>query len=107
RGFSRGMLQRAAIGRALLAEPDILFLDEPFAGLDRAGARMLTQTLVLLRGGGRTLVLATHDLERGLDLCDQVLILRWGRVQYAAPRAAVDPRAFAHLYESHAEGRGR
>ncbi|MFQ5914288.1 MAG: ABC transporter ATP-binding protein [Nitrospinota bacterium] len=106
RGFSRGMLQRSAIARALLHDPDILFLDEPFTGLDRSGARMLMEVLIRLREGGRTLVLATHELERGLDLCHEVFILRRGKVRYASPRSGIEPERFAEVYEFHTESRG-
>ncbi|MFQ5692495.1 MAG: ABC transporter ATP-binding protein, partial [Nitrospinota bacterium] len=105
RGFSRGMLQRAAIGRVLLHDPDILFLDEPFTGLDRSGARALMEVLSRLREQGRTLVLATHDLGRGLELCDAVMILHRGRVRYAAPRSGLTPEGFAEVYESCVGGR--
>ncbi|HJM41957.1 MAG: heme exporter protein CcmB [Nitrospinota bacterium] len=105
RGFSRGMTQRASIGRALVHDPDILFLDEPFTGLDRPGARMLMDTLGRLRDEGKTLVLTTHDLEIGLALCDEVAILDRGRVRFASPRSGVDAGGFAALYESRT-GRG-
>ncbi len=105
RRFSRGMLQRTAIARVLLHDPDILFLDEPFTGLDRSGARVLMELLVLLREGGRTLILTTHDLERGLELGHEVMILHRGRSQYTSPRSEIDPGTFAEVYEHHTEGR--
>ena len=106
RGFSRGMAQRASIARALIHDPDILFLDEPFAGLDRPGARMLMDTLGRLRDEGKTLVLTTHHLEIGLALCDEVAILDRGKVRFASARSGVDAEGFADLYESHTTGEG-
>ena len=61
--LSRGMLQRLALCRALLHEPDLLLFDEPFSGLDTAGAELLDRELAELRGA-RTFVVATHDPDR-------------------------------------------
>jgi len=105
RTFSRGMLQRAAIARVLLHDPDIIFLDEPFTGLDRSGARMLMDILGGQRDGGRTLVLTTHDMQRGLDLGDELLILHRARIRCAMPRSQTDAKSFGELYEYHTEGR--
>jgi heme exporter protein A len=76
--LSRGMVQRLAICRAVLHEPELLLLDEPFAGLD-PDAEEIVEPLIG-RGGGRTRVLVTHDIERGLAEADRVLGLRDGRV---------------------------
>ena len=82
--FSRGMAQRLAIARALIQDPPLLLLDEPFAGLDRRAGDRLSQRLGRLRGAGRALVLVTHDLARAADIADAALVLSAGRVVYRA-----------------------
>lgn len=80
-GFSRGMKQRLALARALLHEPELLFLDEPTAALDPVAARDVHE---LIRGfaaaADRTVMISTHNLVEAQRLCDRVLILRRGRV---------------------------
>ena len=73
--LSRGMVQRVAICRAVLHEPDVLLLDEPYANLDPGAATLVNP---LLRGGTRVLI--SHDVEEGLAAADLVLGLRGGRV---------------------------
>lgn len=77
--LSRGQRQRAALARSLLHDPDALFLDEPFTGLDPAGASTLETMLHARREAGTVVVLVTHDLERGLKLADRTVVLRRGR----------------------------
>ena len=77
--LSRGQRQRAALARSLLHDPDVLFLDEPFTGLDPAGASTLEIALRARRKAGTAVVLVTHDLERGLKLADRAVVLRRGR----------------------------
>ncbi|MCL4870245.1 MAG: heme ABC exporter ATP-binding protein CcmA [Anaerolineae bacterium] len=78
--FSRGMGQRLALARATLHQPDILLLDEPYTGLDTQGADLLDQWLVEEKERGRTILLITHDIHRGLPLCDRVLHLQRGKL---------------------------
>ena len=80
RGFSRGMQQRLALARALLHEPEILLLDEPFTGLDPQATRWLQSTLADLHGRGTTVLLVTHDPARGLELSDRWILLSRGRL---------------------------
>jgi heme exporter protein A len=72
--FSRGMVQRLAVCRAVLHEPELLLLDEPLAGLDPGAAAAVAP---LLAGGTRVLI--SHDVEHGLSEADLVLGLRAGR----------------------------
>ncbi len=79
-GFSRGMRQRLALERALLHDPRLVLLDEPFTGLDDASAAALVERLRELRRGGAIVVLATHDLEVIESLIDRAVMLRDGRL---------------------------
>jgi ABC-2 type transport system ATP-binding protein len=73
--LSKGLRQRAALARALLPEPEILFLDEPTAGLDPVAARGVHELIGGLRSRGVTIFLTTHRLEEAERLCDRVAIL--------------------------------
>jgi molybdate transport system ATP-binding protein len=90
RQLSGGQAQRVALARALAAEPQVLLLDEPMAGLDVAAAAAIRTLLrrVLARDG-RCAVLVTHDLVDVLTLADRVLVLESGRVAECGPAAAV------------------
>jgi molybdate transport system ATP-binding protein len=90
RQLSGGQAQRVALARALAAEPDVLLLDEPLAGLDVAAATAMRKVLrrVLARDG-RSAVLITHDLLDVLTLADRVLILESGRIAETGSAAAV------------------
>jgi heme exporter protein A len=76
--FSRGMKQKLSLARALLHNPELVFLDEPFTGLDQPASIMLREKILQLRNK-TTVVLTTHELEQGFELCDRVLILKSGR----------------------------
>lgn len=96
--FSHGMAKRLALARALLHDPAVLLLDEPYAGLDRRAAAVLSS---LLDGmDDRTVVLSTHGLERGFDHASRAVVLSRGRVQFDRPTAAFEGQAaFAAAYE--------
>lgn len=79
-GFSRGMRQRLALERALVHEPRLLLLDEPFTGLDDASVAALVSRLGELREAGRIIVVVTHDLDVAERLIDKVAVLKDGRL---------------------------
>ena len=82
RTYSRGMLQRLALARALLTRPSLLLLDEPFTGLDRNGALALGKELGTLRDEGAIVVIVTHDLEAIADMTNHLAILRRGQLSF-------------------------
>jgi heme exporter protein A len=100
RAYSRGMLQRLALARALLHEPEILLFDEPSSALDPSGVRWLVSELQREREAGRLVILVTHDLDAAAAVAGHLVVLRRGRValdrQQPAGFAAPEVRA---LYE--------
>jgi ABC-type multidrug transport system ATPase subunit len=93
RTFSRGMLQRLALARALLPEPALLLFDEPSSALDPAGAAWLQAELQAERDAGRVVVLVTHDLEAAATVAEHVVVLRRGRVAHDETRVGGFPAA--------------
>ncbi len=86
--FSKGMRGRLTLARALLHRPELLFPDEPTAGLDPVTARRIRQVIREARKGGATVFLTTHDMVTADELCDRVAFLVDGRiVALDAPRA--------------------
>jgi heme exporter protein A len=84
--FSRGMRQRVALERALIHQPRLALLDEPFTGLDDTSAAALVRRLQALRDGGAIVILATHDLDLAEGLLDDAVFLRDGRVASSVSR---------------------
>lgn len=96
--LSFGTRQRLAIARTLLHDPRILFLDEPYSGLDYGGAAILTSILGSMKAD-KTIVMTTHNVYEGLSLCDKVAILDHGEVVYrSAQKPARDE--FQDIYMS-------
>jgi len=91
--------QRASIARAVLHNPSILFLDEPEVGLDPHASVMVRDILDDINSGSRTVVMTTHNLERGLELGDSVVILDRGKVVYRASVPELDKVNFQQIYD--------
>jgi heme exporter protein A len=98
RTFSRGMVQRLAIARAILHDPSIMLLDEPYTGLDLQAADMLRSVLQELAASNRTVILTTHNLEQGLEMCDHAAILNRGRLAWQGSRAGIDLVSMKEIY---------
>ncbi len=89
--LSGGMVKRAALARAIALDPEILFLDEPTAGLDPIGAAAFDQLILTLRDAlGLSVFLVTHDLDTLYTICDRVAVLSQKRVLVAGPLAEVE-----------------
>jgi ABC-2 type transport system ATP-binding protein len=80
KGFSKGMLQRAGLAQAILHDPDLLILDEPFSGLDPLGRVMVRDLLLELKARGKTIFFSSHILPDMEVLCDRTCIIREGLI---------------------------
>jgi heme exporter protein A len=98
RSLSRGMQQRVSIARAMVHGPQVVLLDEPFTGLDAAGAAALTAMLCELEHDGASLILVTHNLAEGLELATHAAIMRAGRLVRYEACATLDPGNYTAAY---------
>ena len=98
RQFSRGMQQRLALARALLHGPRLFLFDEPYTGLDPVATDWLTRLLGDLAGQGQTVLITSHDLERGAALASRAFILAGGRLVYEADAGRLAPGELAAAY---------
>jgi heme exporter protein A len=98
RTLSRGLEQRCALARALLHRPDLLLLDEPFSGLDLEAAQQIESLLREERARGVSLLLTTHDLERGFSLCERGIVLRRGALRWDGRLADLDRGRVEELF---------
>lgn len=103
--FSSGMQQRLHLARALLHDPQVIFLDEPTVGIDPVGARELRQTVKTLQQAGKTILLTTHYMAEAEELCDRIAIVNHGKIVAldtpAALRRRIRPESVVELSVSH------
>ncbi|MDB4875098.1 MAG: hypothetical protein JWM41_1544 [Gemmatimonadetes bacterium] len=100
RALSRGLQQRVSIARAIVHEPSVVLLDEPYTGLDAAGGAALTDMLHLLRAAGASMILVTHNVEEGLAVASHAAVMIAGRIVRRDTCALVDARTYAGEYRA-------
>ncbi len=99
RTFSRGMKQRLSIARALLHQPDLLLLDEPYSGLDQAACDLLDELLLEAKEARRTIILSTHQLTRAPEIAVRALLLSDGKIVFDG---IGDRRSLSDIYRDSA-----
>jgi ABC-type multidrug transport system ATPase subunit len=102
--FSRGMKQRMAIARVLLYKPKVLFLDEPYTGLDPNASDVLDSLLYDFNRKGGTILMTTHDLEHGLRSSSRVAILVNGRIEFDERSDKLNAKKFKNIYRKVIKG---
>lgn len=80
KNFSRGMIQRIAIARAIVHEPEILLLDEPHTGLDQGAIAILNNVILSMKQKGTTTLMVTHDFKQAAEICDRIVIVKYGKI---------------------------
>lgn len=98
RTYSRGMAQRLAIARAVIHDPSILLLDEPYTGLDQDASAMLDTVLKQIAAQGRTVVMTSHDLARSEDLATRFDVLSRGKIIASARRDEIPKDGLLAFY---------
>lgn len=98
RTYSRGMAQRLAIARAVIHDPSILLLDEPYTGLDQDASSMLDTVLKQIAAQGRTVVMTSHDLARSEDLATRFDVLSRGKIIASARRDEIPKDGLLAFY---------
>ncbi|TCK59387.1 ABC transporter ATP-binding protein [Seleniivibrio woodruffii] len=98
RGYSRGMLQRLSITRALLHDPEIVILDEPYTGLDTHASDILTRILVELFDEHKTIMMVTHNMKQGYDAASRLAIIKGGQLVFNEEKANIGINEFEERY---------
>ena len=103
RTYSTGMKRRLVIGKMLLFDPDLLFLDEPHNTLDQAAIALLNGYVASVRERGGAAIVATHNLSRAYDMADRFVLMRDGAVSWRVDRDSLTADQLRELYTRHAE----
>lgn len=98
RTYSRGMQQRLAIARSILHNPSILFLDEPYTGLDQHAIQILNDVLASLNKEQRTLFMITHNYEDALSLSNRLMVIVKGKIVYDEDSSGIKADEFRRIY---------
>jgi heme exporter protein A len=80
KNFSRGMIQRIAIARAIVHDPELLLLDEPHTGLDQGAISILNNVILSMKAKGTTTLMVTHDFKQAAEICDRIIIIKNGKI---------------------------
>jgi heme exporter protein A len=80
KNFSRGMIQRTAIARAIIHDPELLLLDEPHTGLDQGAVSILNDVVLSMKDKGVTTLMVTHDFKQAAEICDRIIIIKNGKI---------------------------
>ena len=96
--FSRGMVQRLSIARALVADPEFIFLDEPFTGLDVPSATLFRDLLKQVHVEGKTVIMISHDIGIGIAVSTRLAILNGGKLVYDEKTAGITTSDFKSIY---------
>src|SRR5258705_4156533 len=95
------MAQRLALAWTFLHDPELLLLDEPYTGLDPQAVAHLQEILSRFHRRGKTIVLTTHDVGRGLEVCDRAAVLAGGRLAWHSGRFVPGTQEMVRIYERH------
>ncbi|MDH4209694.1 MAG: ATP-binding cassette domain-containing protein, partial [Anaerolineae bacterium] len=98
RTLSRGMRQRLSLARALLHQPRLVLLDEPYTGLDMQATELLDGVLLEMAARGRTVLLTTHDLPTALRSGSKLAVLVEGRIAYETPQGPLSESELKDIY---------
>ena len=98
RNYSRGMQQRLGLARAILHDPEILLLDEPFSGLDESGIDIFLHLLNSYKTQGKSVIIVSHNLQIGYEVADNLCILSHGNIEFQVEKQDISFSEFQGTY---------